>query len=189
MSEPMPEAGGGAPAAGGFMTKKFMGIPAIVWILGAVLLAYLYFRHSSSSGSASSSGGGGTPTTGNISLSPGNTSVTVNSQYAQTQNSQHNTTSNNNQPPRHRTHNPQPQPHHRKNRQTQHTTVKHPGKSAAYVTAGKWPGNSSGGTAGWNTTIWGIASHFHETVASILKLNPQIKNANVVYPGERVRYR
>ena len=186
MSEQYPE---GAPASAGFMTKKFMGIPAIVWLIGAALLAYLYFRnHSGSSGGATSTGGGGSSTTGNISLKSAGPTIDVVSQYAQTQTSNHNTTTNNNPPPRHRTHNPQPKPPHRKNKQTHHTTVKHPGKSAAeYVTVGKWPGKSSGGLAQWNTTVWGIAHHFNESVASILKLNPQIKNANLVHPGERVR--
>ena len=49
MSEPVPEAGG-APT--NFLMQKFLGIPAIVWLLGAAILAYLYFR--SQSGSSSS---------------------------------------------------------------------------------------------------------------------------------------
>ena len=130
MSEPYPE-GGGAPASAGFMSKKFMGIPAIVWLIGAALLAYLYFRNSSkSSGGATSTGGGGTSTTGNISLATRGPVIDVISQYAQTQTSNRNTTTNNNHPPRHRTHNPQPKPPHRKNKQTHHTTVHHKGHPA-----------------------------------------------------------
>lgn len=75
MSEPMPE--GGAPGSG-FMSKKFMGIPAVVWLIGAALLAYMYFRNKnsssgssgSSSGGASSGSSGDTSTTGNISVKP-----------------------------------------------------------------------------------------------------------------------
>lgn len=75
MSEPMPE--GGAPG-GGFMSKRFLGIPAVVWLIAAALLAYLYFRNqnsssSGSSGGASSASTGNTPTTGNISVKPAET--------------------------------------------------------------------------------------------------------------------
>lgn len=94
----MPEAGEGQ----NFFTKKFFGIPAIVWILGAVLLAYLFFRSKSgSSGTASTSGGGGTSTTGNISLKP--PTITVIEQYGKSP--RHVA-----EPPKHRTPNPQPKP-------------------------------------------------------------------------------
>lgn len=96
----MPEGGGGE----NFLTKKFFGIPAIVWVLGAVLLAYLFFRSKSgSSGAASSSGGGGTSTTGNISLKPPTTTITVNQQYGKAL--RHIA-----EAPKHRTPNPQPKP-------------------------------------------------------------------------------
>lgn len=104
MSEPIPEGDGGG---GSFLTRKFAGVPAIVWLLGATLLAYLYFRNKSG-GSASSTGGGGTPTTGDISVTPGTTTINVIRQYT---GRMHKPSSNNGSPPpRHRTHNPQPKP-------------------------------------------------------------------------------
>jgi LysM repeat protein len=61
------------------MTQKFYGIPAIVWLGGAAILAYfLFFRNKSSSAAApSSSGGGGTSTTGNITFTPPQVNVPV----------------------------------------------------------------------------------------------------------------
>ena len=124
MSEPAPE-GGGAPAAGGFMTRKFLGIPAIFWLLGAVLLAYLYFRHSSgtsSGGGATSTGGGGTSTTGDITITPSPSNLTINSQYGpNTLSSQQTTTTHS--PPRHRTPNPQPKPHRKPTRKVHQKSV------------------------------------------------------------------
>lgn len=40
----------------------------------------------------------------------------------------------------------------------------------------------------WNSTLWGIATHFGESLSTIEKLNPQIKNPNLIYPGQRVNY-
>lgn len=81
MSEPAPEPQGGGAPGGGFMSKKFLGIPAVVWLIGAAILAYLYFRNSSSSGSsgtgASSSAGSGQSTTGDITFTPGTSTVEV----------------------------------------------------------------------------------------------------------------
>lgn len=111
MSEPAPEPPGSAPAAGGFMSRKFLGIPAIFWLLGAVLIAYLYFRNRSGGGTtgATSTAGSGQATTGDISIAPATTALNVKSQFGPNQN-----TVNPKVPPRHRTHNPQPKPPHRK---------------------------------------------------------------------------
>lgn len=102
MSEPMPEQQPG----GGFMSRKFLGIPAIVWLLGAVFLAYLYFRNSNKASGASgmSSAGSGTSTTGNVQVTPGpGQTINVNTQYGPKAGG----------PPRHRTPNPQPHPKHK----------------------------------------------------------------------------
>lgn len=40
----------------------------------------------------------------------------------------------------------------------------------------------------WNSTLSGIASHFGESLAYIEKVNPQIKNPNLIYPGQKVNY-
>lgn len=74
MSETMPEqttqdSGGG----GNFFTKKYMGIPGIVWLGGAAILAYfLFFRNSSSSSSSGTSGTSGTTSgsSGTINVNP-----------------------------------------------------------------------------------------------------------------------
>lgn len=80
MSEAPPEGGGGAPAAGGFMSRKFLGIPAIFWLLGAAVLAYLYFKNksgSSAGGGATSTAGNGTSSTGDITFTPGTDTIQV----------------------------------------------------------------------------------------------------------------
>jgi LysM repeat protein len=65
---PPPEGGGS------FLTQRFYGIPAIVWLGGAAILAYfLFFRNKSGAASPSSSGGGGTSTTGDITFTPPST--------------------------------------------------------------------------------------------------------------------
>lgn len=111
MSEPAPEAiNNGAPAAGGFMSRKFLGIPAIFWLLGAAILAYLYFRNRSGAGSgATSSAGSGQSTTGNISIKPGTTNFNVKAQYGPNTSTATQSTGKA-APPKHRTHNPQPDP-------------------------------------------------------------------------------
>lgn len=46
----------------------------------------------------------------------------------------------------------------------------------------------------WHTvvrgdTLWGIAARYGVALEQILKLNPQIKNPNLIYPGQKVRVR
>ena len=36
-------------------------------------------------------------------------------------------------------------------------------------------------------TLWGIASAYGVTLAALIAANPQIKNPNLIYPGDRVR--
>ena len=67
MSEPMPEP---APAEGGgnFLTQRYMGIPAVVWIGGAAVLAYLLFFRNKSSAATGSTANSGTETSGTVTL-------------------------------------------------------------------------------------------------------------------------
>lgn len=53
-----------------------------------------------------------------------------------------------------------------------------------FVTVAKW----SASNTPWNSTLWGIAHHYGETVAQIQAKNPSIKNPNLIYPGQRVFY-
>lgn len=39
----------------------------------------------------------------------------------------------------------------------------------------------------WNSTLSGIAGHEHTTVANLLRLNPKVKNANLIYAGQQIR--
>jgi hypothetical protein len=58
MSEMAPESGGGG---GNLFTGRIMGIPGVVWLLGAGVLAYfIFFRKGSAGAGGSTSGGGGT---------------------------------------------------------------------------------------------------------------------------------
>jgi LysM repeat protein len=187
---------------GNFLTRKYAGIPGFVWMAGAAVLAYfLFFRNSSSSSGtgASSSGGGGTSTTGDITLTPGTETLDVQGSQAPS------TTVANpapveptgpqgppgppgppGQPGSTGTPNPQPTPNVPPKKKTTGTTVTHKAGPPPTVTVAKWPGNSVGGLAQWNTTLWGIANHYHTTVAELLKLNPSIKNPNLIYPGQKI---
>lgn len=70
---------GGQPGAGNIFTNRIMGVPGIVWLIGAGVLAYfVFFRNKSqSAGSPSTSGGGGTISTGNTRIDKGAVTVTV----------------------------------------------------------------------------------------------------------------
>lgn len=39
----------------------------------------------------------------------------------------------------------------------------------------------------WNSTLSGIAAHENTTVSNLLKLNPGIKNPNLIYPNQQIR--
>jgi LysM repeat protein len=179
----MPEGGGGG---GSFLQKKFLGIPAIVWMAGAALLAYMYFRSHSSgstgSGVTPNNANNGTATTGDTTFPNNPTNITINSQYHQSGSA---SSTSGSPPPRHTTPNPQPTPKTKPPVKKHAVAVKVPGKS---VTVGSWPGHSgTTGHAAWNTTVWGIAQHYDITIEELLKLNPQIKNANLIYPGEKIK--
>lgn len=129
MSEtaPEPPADGGAPASGGFLSRRILGIPAIFWILIVVVVAYLYFRNRSGGGSGTSSGGGGTPTTGNITVNP---IQPPNFTISTSQEGEGNPPAKGH-PPRHRVHNPQPTPKPKptKKKHQHMTPVHHGGES------------------------------------------------------------
>ena len=36
-------------------------------------------------------------------------------------------------------------------------------------------------------TLWGIAKRYGVTLTALIAANPQIKNPNLIYPGDRVR--
>lgn len=60
-----------------------------------------------------------------------------------------------------------------------------PAQTAQYVTVVKYTSKNPP----WNSTLSGIASHYHTSVGQLLKLNPSIKNPNLIYPGQKVRYK
>jgi hypothetical protein len=76
----MPDEGGGG---GGFMSQRFLGIPAVVWLVGAAIVAYLYFAHKSAAGqtapaSSTANQGTVTQTTGATTIDTGAVQVDVN---------------------------------------------------------------------------------------------------------------
>jgi hypothetical protein len=167
----------------GFMQQRYMGIPAVVWLAAAAAVAYfLFFRNSGGGLGGTSTGGGGTSSTGDITLQPGTETIDLQGTTAATgtgitdispQAPQTNIVDGPMTPP-------QPQP----------TPVPPPKKKSthyALVTVAKWPGKTSHGLAQWNTTLWGIANHYHTSVAMLLKLNPSIKNPNIIYPGQKIK--
>lgn len=67
--------------------------------------------------------------------------------------------------------------------QTEKTDPKKKKTAKQYVTAAKW--KKSG--APWNSTLSGIARRYNTSVAKLMKLNPGIKDKNVIYPGQKIR--
>lgn len=66
---------------GGFLTQRFFGIPAWVFLLGAAALAYWYFSRQGGiggGGASSSAGSNDTLTSGNTTVDTGAVQVTVN---------------------------------------------------------------------------------------------------------------
>jgi len=197
MSEMPPEPG--QPQQGNFLTRKYGGIPGVVWMAGAAVVAYfLFFRgKGGGGGGASSSGGGGTSTTGDISIQPGTETIDLTGEGPTTTianpapvnpggpNDSDNL--NPSGPMQTGTPNPQPTPTPPPRVKQHHTKVAHKAGTPQYVTVAKWPGHSVNGLAQWNTTLWGISKHEHTSIADLLKLNPWIKNPNLLQPGERIR--
>lgn len=60
-----------------------------------------------------------------------------------------------------------------------------PKPSALFATITKWGGSGPK----WTQSLSGVASHYHTSVGSLLKLNPSIKNPNLVRTGQKIRYR
>jgi len=60
-----------------------------------------------------------------------------------------------------------------------------PTPSPIWVTVAKYTKNNPP----WNSTLSGIARHYGTTVSAIMALNPNIKNPNLIYVGQKVRVR
>jgi|SRR5215831_4215236 len=184
MSETSPEGGGG----GGFLGARIFGIPVWVILVGVVVLGFFMFRSRSGSQSqtpATDTSGSGSDTTGNITIDPGTTTIDVPSGGSS---GSGDVTNNPPASPAPKpTPNPQPAPKPPNKPPVHVTPVRVPPKPAApvTVTVAKWTAKNTP----WNSTLSGIAAHEHTTVAALMKLNPQIKNANVIQAGSKVRIR
>ena len=60
------------------------------------------------------------------------------------------------------------------------------GESAGHPAAGA-AGTARAHTVRQGETLWGIARQYGVELAALLRANPGIKNANLIYPGEAVR--
>lgn len=60
------------------------------------------------------------------------------------------------------------------------------GSKTRTVTVGTWPGVSVNGLAQWNTTLWGIATHFGTSVDALARAN-NITNPSLIYPGQQIK--
>ncbi len=65
--------------------------------------------------------------------------------------------------------------------------------SSSSTTTGSTSASTSSGTGGATTytvvsgdTLWGIANRYGISYSDLLALNPQIKNPNLIYPGDEV---
>ena len=64
--------------------------------------------------------------------------------------------------------------------------------TTAAVSGGTQTGGNAQGewhTVVWGDTLWGLSRRYGEPLNSIIALNPQIRNPNLIYPGQRVRIR
>lgn len=62
--------------------------------------------------------------------------------------------------------------------------VKKSKKKKKYVTVARFTTRNPP----WNSTLSGIAARKGTTVAKLMQLNPSIKNRDLIYPGQRIRY-
>ena len=158
----------------GFLTRKVGPIPVWAWGVIAVGIYYWYTHYGPGANSSS-------PATGN-----GNgdaVTETLNTATGPTSDTSTTTVNPPTVPP------PQPPvPANPGTRQVKPPNHNPPRQSepARTVTVAKWPGKSRGGRAQWNTTLSGIASHEHVPLGYLEKDNPQVKNPNLVYPGEKI---
>ena len=53
--------------------------------------------------------------------------------------------------------------------------------------AGNAAGNQRVHTVGQGDTLWAVAKRYGVGLADLIRANPQIKNPNLIYPGEAVR--
>lgn len=176
----------GGSTGGNFLTKKFAGMPGWLILAGAALLAYLIFRSKSSSTSGSSTTSGTAPqTTGDISIGPNTPNITINAPYTATQ-SATGTSSATSAATAAATatsaptvQQAQPTPPVKVAKKVNTTKVTVPS-----VTVAPWSATNTP----WNSTLSGIAAHYGISLATIEKLNPQITNPNLIYPGQKVNY-
>ena len=53
--------------------------------------------------------------------------------------------------------------------------------------AGNAAGNQKAHTVRKGDTLWAIAKQYGVELAALIRANPQIKNPNLIYPGEAVK--
>lgn len=159
----------------GFLTRKLGPLP--VWAYAVIIMGvyywYMHYGPGKSTSSQARNAPYGLDANGNPIIPMATESISQSGGPDSSSSSSTTTTTSpppkTNPPPKPKPKKPKPQP------------------SSNEVTVAKWPGTSSNGLAQWNTTLWGIAQHEHTTVAELQRLNPQVKNPSLVYPGEKIK--
>jgi hypothetical protein len=188
-----------APSGGNVFTRKMGPLPLWAWMGIALALALVFSIWKKNKAASSSS------TSGSLSITPPGSSAdattaasqipqfvnltNVSNSQAQNQTQSQNNTTNNTTPPT----TPTPPP--------PTTTPTPPTNTSKYVTVtvGQWPtgggGNPSAsensfgaGTAAWNSTLWGIATHYNVPggYQALATLNG-ISNPNLIFPGQQIK--
>lgn len=178
MAEPPAPPSGGSEEKFGFLVRKIGPLPVWAWGVIAVGVYYWYThygpgaRSATPSASAASGNGSGDNVTETLNTTTGPATVSESSQVTDTS------------PGAPKPVAPKPGPV-RTVRPANHTPPQ--ASEPRTITVAKYPGKSVNGRAQWDTTLWGIAQHEHVTLTALEKANPQVKNPDMVYPGEKIR--
>lgn len=182
-------------SGGNVFTRKIGPLSMWVWMLIALAIAvtyYLYKKNSANSTTSNQNTAANTPGGTDSSLVPQFVNQTYTDVSPPSVTVNNNQTNNNNPPTSSKPPAPKPKPPPPKKKPP---TTKG-GQQYTTVTVGQWPSGSggspsasqSGGNAAWNSTLWGIATHYNVKggYQALAKLN-SISDPSLIYPGQKIK--
>lgn len=192
MTTPAEPSGGG----GNVFTRKIGPLSTWVWMVIALAIAlvyYFYKKNQSSSTTSDQNSAENTPGGTDSSLVPQFVNQTYTNVSPPSVTVNNNGGSGKSNPPPKSTKPPAKGKPPKKS--TKPPTTKG-GQQYTTVTVGQWPSGSggspsasaSGGEAAWNSTLWGIATHYDVKggYQALAKLN-NISDPSLIYPGQKIK--